>query len=113
MSGMDGRTIRGSRDKNQRPIHMISAWAGEQELVSGQMSVAEKNNEITTVPLLPELSDINNCLVTADAMSCRREIAKKITDGQGDHVLSLKENQPTLYEYAQTYFDDALQNPQR
>ena len=39
---MDGRTIRGSRDKNQRPIHMISAWAGEQELVSGQMSVAEK-----------------------------------------------------------------------
>ena len=62
--------------------------------------------------LLLELLDINGCIVTADAMSCQREIAKKITHGKGDYVLSLKENQPTLYEYAQTYFDDALKNPQ-
>ena len=109
---IDGKTIRGSRDKNQRPIHMISAWLGEQELVLGQMIVEEKTNEITTIPLLPELLDINGCIVTADAMSCQREIAKKITHGKGDYVLSLKENQPTLYEYAQTYFDDALKNPQ-
>ena len=45
-------------------------------------------------------------------MSCQREIAKKIIHGKCDYVLSLKENQPTLYEYAQTYFDDALKNPQ-
>ena len=45
-------------------------------------------------------------------MNCQREIAKKITDGEGDYVLSLKENQPTLYEYAETYFRDALEHPQ-
>ena len=27
---------------------------------------------------------------------------------KGNYVLSLKENQPTLYEYAKTYFKDAL-----
>ena len=91
---------------------MISAWVGEQELVLGQMSVEDKTNEITTVPLLLELLDINGCIVTADAMSCQREIAKKITDSKGDYVLSLKENQPTLYDYAQTYFDDALKSHQ-
>ena len=109
---IDGKTVRGSKSEGHKPIHMISAWATEQELVLGQMCVEEKTNEIPTVPLLLDLLDISGCIVTADAMSCQREIAKKITDGKGDYVLSLKENQPTLYEYAETYFKDALEHPQ-
>ena len=109
---IDGKTVCGSISENRKPIHMISAWASEQELVLGQMCVDEKTNEIPTVPLLLELLDINGCIVTADAMSCQREITKKIIDGKGDYVLSLKENQPTLYEYADTYFKDALEHPQ-
>ena len=109
---IDGKTVRGSKSDVRKPIHIISAWVSEQELVLGQMCVAEKTNEITTVPLLLELLDISGCIVTADAMSCQREIAKKIMEGKGDYVLSLKENQPTLYEYAQTYFTDALEHPQ-
>ena len=109
---IDGKTVCGSKSEERKPIHMISAWATEQELVLGQMCVEEKTNEIPTVPLLLDLLDISGCIVTADAMSCQREIAKKITDGEGDYVLSLKENQPTLYEYAETYFKDALEHPQ-
>ena len=109
---IDGKTVCGSISENRKPIHMISAWASEQELVLGQMCVDEKTNEIPTVPLLLELLDISGCIVTADAMSCQREITKKIIDGKGDYVLSLKENQPTLYEYADTYFKDALEHPQ-
>ena len=44
-------------------------------------------------------------------MRCQREIAKRITEGEGDYVLSLKENQPALYEYAEAYFEDALRDP--
>lgn len=109
---IDGKTVRGSRRENKKPIHMISAWASGQQLVLGQRSVEEKTNEITTVPLLLELLDIKGCIITADAMSCQREIAKRITEGEGDYVLSLKENQPALYEYAKDYFEDALRNPQ-
>lgn len=109
---IDGKTVCGSRSEGHKPIHMISAWVAEQELVLGQMSVEEKANEIPTVPLLLELLDVSGCIVTADAMSCQREIARKITDGKGDYVLSLKENQPTLYEYAETYFKDAMEHPQ-
>lgn len=109
---IDGKTIRGSKSENRKPIHMISAWVSEQEMVLGQMSVEEKTNEITTVPLLLKLLDISGCIVTADAMSCQREITKKITEGKGEYVLSLKENQPTLYEYAETYYKDAVDHPQ-
>ena len=83
---IDGKTVRGSKSEERRPIHMISAWATEQELVLGQISVEEKTNEIPTVPLLLELLDISGCIVTADAMSCQREITKKIIDGKGDYA---------------------------
>lgn len=99
---IDGKTVCGSKSEERKPIHMISAWASEQELVLGQKCVEEKTNEIPTVPLLLEILDISGCIVTADAMSCQREITKKITDGEGDYVLSLKENQPTLYEYTES-----------
>ena len=69
-------------------------------------------NEISTVPLLLELLDISGCIVTVGAVSCQREITKKIIDCKGDYVLSLKENQPMLYEYAETYFKDVLEHPQ-
>ena len=109
---IDGKTVRGSKSDTRNPIHMISAWVSEQQMVLGQRCVEEKTNEITTVPLLLKLLDINGCIVTADAMSCQREITKAIVDGQGDYVLRLKENQPMLYEYAETYFTDAVENPQ-
>ena len=107
---IDDKTVCGSRSEERKPIRMISAWATEQELVLGQMCVGEKTNEIPTVPLLLDLLDISGCIVTADAMSCQREITKKITSGEGDYVLGLKENQPTVYEYAKTFFKDALEH---
>ena len=76
---IDGKTACGSRSTRRKAIHMISAWATEQELVLRQMCVAEKTNEISSVPLLLELLDVSGCIVTADAMNCQREIAKKIS----------------------------------
>ncbi len=107
---IDGKTVCGSKSRTQKPIHMISAWVSEQQMVLGQKCVPEKTNEITTVPLLLEMLDIHGCIVTADAMSCQKEIAKRIVKGKGDYVLSLKENQPLLYDYTKTYFTDVMKN---
>ena len=51
--------MRGSRDKEKRPIHMVSAWASKAKAVFGQIVTEEKTNEITAVPLLLELLDTN------------------------------------------------------
>lgn len=57
---IDGKTIRGSYDRNQgkSALHVISAWASEQSLVLAQMKVEDKSNEITAIPALLELLDI-------------------------------------------------------
>lgn len=42
--------------------------------------------------------NIENSIVTADAMSCQKEIVKKIWKGGADYVIGLKGNHPALLE---------------
>lgn len=101
---IDGKTVRGSADKGKNPIHMVSAWAREQQLVLGQLAVDEKSNEITAVPNLLDMLDIAGCIITADALNCQKETARRITDKGADYVLGLKKNQPTLLRDTADYF---------
>lgn len=105
---IDGKTLRRSGGGERRPIHMVSAWANEQQLVLGELAVEEKSNEITAVPQLLDMLDVAGCIVTADAMSCQKEITKKIIEKDAEYVLSLKGNQPMLCHEVQEYFSEAV-----
>ena len=96
---IDGKTLRRSFDTAaaQDPLHLVSAWATEARLVLGQVAVAAKSNEITAIPLLLELLDLDGCIVTIDAMGCQTEIAAAIRGRGADYVLAVKDNQPTLH----------------
>jgi predicted transposase YbfD/YdcC len=72
------------------------------------MKVDSKSNEITAMPALMKLMDINGSVVTADALNCQKEIASQIVEGGGDYVLALKSNQPSLYEDVKLFYEDAL-----
>ena len=67
-------------------LHLVSAWATENHLVSGQVAVEGKSNEITAIPQLLDLLDVHGALVTMDAMGCQKAIARKIVDGGGDYL---------------------------
>jgi len=108
---IDGKTLRGSFDKaaGKNPLHLVSAWASEARLTLGQIAVDSKSNEITAIPLLLELLDLKGATVTIDAMGCQKEIAAKIVEGEGDYLLALKENHPTLHEAVAQEFTAALE----
>lgn len=108
---IDGKTVRRSGGSDQKPIHMVSAWANQQQMVLGQLATEEKSNEIAAVPELLEMLDVTGCIITADAMSCQKEIAKEIAEKGADYVLSLKENQPTMHREVREYFDAAQKDP--
>jgi predicted transposase YbfD/YdcC len=97
---IDGKTLRHSYDQGggKGAIHMVSAWASQNRLVLGQRKVDEKSNEITAIPELLKVLDLQGCIVTIDAMGTQREIAQQIIEGGGDYVLSLKGNQRNLHE---------------
>src|SRR5690606_30975233 len=104
---IDGKSIRGSKDSfhGQSAIHMVSAWAANNELVLGQLKVSEKSNEITAIPLLLELLDIQGSIVTIDAMGTQVDIAEKIVGNGADYILSVKGNQQELLEQISERFE--------
>lgn len=105
---LDGKTICGSREDNYSFIHVVSAWANKTGIVLGQMRVDEKSNEITAVPQLLDLIEVENCVFTSDAMSCQKKTVEKIISKHCDYVICLKGNQETLHENVKLYFETAL-----
>jgi len=95
---IDGKTLRGSRDRGQGMggIHVVSAWLRDAGLVLGQVKTEDKSNEITAIPELLGLIDVRGCVVTIDAGGCYRDIASTIRGQGGHYVLAVKDNQPTL-----------------
>lgn len=107
---IDGKSLRHSYDSKSEKaaIQMVSAWATSQKLVLGQIKVDSKSNEITAIPELLKVLDLNGCIVTIDAMGCQREIVKLIKDRGGDYVITLKKNQGSLYSRVEDLFKQAV-----
>lgn len=97
---IDGKTLCGSGNKRKKlpALHLVSAWATKTRLMLAQVKTAAKSNEITAIPELLEMMSIAGSTITIDAMGCQTAIAKQIIKQGADYVLSLKENQPTLYQ---------------
>ncbi|MFC1960958.1 ISAs1 family transposase [Chloroflexota bacterium] len=95
---IDGKCLRGSKDSThgKGAIYMVSAWATTNNLVLSAERVADKSNEITAIPRLLRLLDIEDSIVTIDAMGCQTDIAEQIIGQGGDYVLAVKDNQGTL-----------------
>lgn len=104
---VDGKTLRRSKDSfhQKSPIHVVSAWANNNQLVLGQKKVNEKSNEITAIPKLLELLDIEDCIVTIDAMGTQKDIADTIIENKGNYILALKGNQGYLKKDAENIFN--------
>ena len=50
--------------------------------------------------------DLQECIVTIDAMGCQTEIAKQIREAEADYLLALKGNQGNLHAEAREYFEE-------
>lgn len=109
---IDGKTLRGSHNRKagQNPLHLVSAWCAKNRLTLGQVAVDAKSNEITAIPELLKLLELRGAIVSIDAMGCQKEIAKRITDGGGDYVLAVKENQPKLAAAVAEAFSEMHEN---
>ena len=104
--GIDGKTIRGSGNADHKAYHVVSAWVSENQITLGEIKTDEKSNEITAVPELLDMIDIEGSIVTADAMSCQKDISRKITERNADYVIGLKGNQETLRDDVELYFKE-------
>lgn len=102
---IDGKTARGTKSHGEKsPVHIVSAWASENNIVIGQVKVDEKSNEITAIPELLELLSVEGDILTIDAMGTQTAIASKIIDKGADYILAVKDNQKELHEQIKDEF---------
>lgn len=108
---IDGKSIRRSFthawDKSGM-AHLVSAFASANRIVFGQVATKSKENEIAAIPKLLELLDLKAAVVTIDALGCQKDIARQIVEAEGDYLLAVKENQPTLYRKVKALLEEAL-----
>ena len=104
---IDGKSLRGSKAPRQgkKALSVVSAWVSEQSVVLGQLKCEEKSNEITAIPELLKVLDLEGCVVTIDAMGCQKEIVQEIVNKEADYVIALKGNQGTLHQEVKQYLE--------
>ena len=109
---VDGKTARRSHDRRNGlgALHSVSVWASEFGLSLGQVACADKSNEITAIPQLLRLVDIQGAIITIDAMGTQKAIAAQVIEQKADYVLALKGNQETLHDAVIEYIDRQLEN---
>jgi len=95
---LDGKTLRGSADGPAKPLHLLAALLHHDAVVTAQMAVPDKTNEIPCARELLAPLEISGAVVTADALHTQRDTARYIVeDKAADYLFTVKENQSTLY----------------
>jgi predicted transposase YbfD/YdcC len=109
---VDGKQLRRSKDGvlGTDGIYMVNVWATDNHLSLAQAKVENHTNEITAIPLLLKLLEIDNTVITIDAIGCQTDIVEVISDQEADYVIAAKGNQGTLLEDIQTAFDCRFPN---
>lgn len=104
---IDGKAIRSATDKiNGKNIpYIVSAFLSDIGISIGQVKVDDKSNEITAIPDLLDLIDIEGAIITIDAIGTQEEIANKIVKKGGHYILKVKDNQKELKKDIKRYFE--------
>jgi predicted transposase YbfD/YdcC len=96
MLAMDGKYARGTTLADGRCPDIVTLYSPDDGIALGTEMCEEKSNEIKAGPKLLDTVDISGTLVTADAMSCQKEIVSAIREHGADYLIGLKANQKSL-----------------
>ena len=109
---IDGKTMRGTiACGSTQGVHLLSAYLPEEGVTLAQEVVAKDENELVAAPKLLARLDLQGRVVSGDAMFAQRNLSVQVIAQGGDYLWFVKENQPTLYEDVQRFFQTPQTRP--
>lgn len=104
---IDGKAVRAASEKShgENPLYILNAFLVDEKILCGQMRIEEKKNEISTIPQFLDYLDIEDAIITIDAIGAQYKIADKIVSKHGSYILPVKHNQPTIQSLIEGYFE--------
>ena len=102
---LDGKDIRGvERSGRASPLSIVSAFDVEQGLVLYHSATQGKGQEIQAVYDLLEVLDIQDCILTMDALHCQNDTLSLVKKRGGDALVQVKKNQEALFNHIDSAF---------
>ena len=101
----DGKVVCGSKHGDEiDALQLMTAMVVDNGLIIYQKETSSKTNEILVMQSMLASMNIENAVITADAMHCQKETSALIRQGKGDYVLQVKKNQGNLLAEIKAYF---------
>jgi hypothetical protein len=95
---IDGKAVRGAKDQHLPGAYLLSAFAGQRSAVLAQVAIGERENELSqALPLLRQIN-VQDALVTGDAMFAQRVLCEDLLRRGGHYLFEVKDNQPRLHQ---------------
>ena len=98
---LDGKAIRGAKDADGNQVRLLAALVGPDaaaSVVAAQAEVGKKTNEVPMATVVLGQIDLDNKIVTADALHTVKATARHIHEHGGEFVLPVKENRRALFD---------------
>ena len=98
---LDGKAIRGAKDADGNQVRLLAALVGPDaasSVVAGQAEVGKKTNEVPMATVVLGQIDLDDKIVTADALHTVKATARHIHEHGGEFVLPVKENRRALFD---------------
>ena len=106
---LDGKKLRASRSgSEEKACYLVNAWASQKGCVVSQKRVSDKANETAAMAEIIDEIDLAGTTVSIDAIGCQKNLARKITQKNGNYLFALKLNQEKALKIAASYFDTLL-----
>lgn len=107
---IDGKGLRAATEKNRKQTtpYILNALHVGYKFVIGQLKINEKTNEITGIPKLLKFLDIEDTVITIDAIGTQVGIAELIVKRGGHYVLPVKENQSKTVDAIASFMSDRI-----
>jgi predicted transposase YbfD/YdcC len=96
---IDGKTVRGAKNKGGKAPHLVAALAHGIGAVPGQVAVDEKSDEIPAVrELLKAFAGLAGAVLTIGAMHTQHDTAQVILARGAGYVMTVKASMPALHK---------------
>lgn len=95
---VDGKALRGgtAKSEGEKPVYLMNAMYEGGTISLYSERVGDKTNEMKAIPGFLKSFELKDCIVTIDAIGLQKEIIDVISDGGGDWMIVVKDNQKRL-----------------
>lgn len=103
----DGQSVRASRNAVKKADRsFLNVFDSTNNLIISHKEIGEKENEIPVSQEIFNSLDIENAVVTADALNTQKKFAEILIEKKAGYCLAVKENHKKLYDTIRALFND-------